>query len=142
MNNFSDTPTPKPVARQVLKVLEAGVKTPGGNIYSLQTLHNIVTQFECQPVSFGVISDGGPVTVDTNLPDVSHRVTNMWVDGNTLYGEVEVLNTPQGVLLKQIMEEASPVSMGAKIRGLGVVPESGGEVQNYTFIRIDIGLES
>ena len=144
MNNFSDTPTPKPVVRQVVKVLEAGVKTPGGYRYSLETLHDIVAQFECQPVSVGIICDTSEVpSLETNLSDVSHRVTSLWVDGNALYGEVEVLDTPKGLLAKQMLENGTnPVSMGAKIRGTGTVPRSGGEVQNYEFLRIDIGLES
>lgn len=47
----------------------------------------------------------------------SHLVTNLWWEGNTLMGEGEILPTPNGLILKKLLE--SGVRVGISSRGVG-----------------------
>ena len=65
-----------------------------------------------------------------NLQNVSHNVLNMGWDGDDLVGEVEVLSTPSGNILKELFQ--SGIKLGISSRGLGSVKEKGdvNEVQD------------
>jgi len=58
-----------------------------------------------------------------NLKNVSHIITNIWNDGDDIYGEVEVLPTPSGNILKSLIE--SNVTVGISSRALGSVQHNG-----------------
>lgn len=62
-----------------------------------------------------------------NLKNVSHLMTNIWFEGNDVYGEVEVLPTPSGNILRSLIE--ADVTVGISSRALGsVLNESGNDV--------------
>ena len=65
-----------------------------------------------------------------NLQNVSHNVLGMDWDGDDLVGEVEVLSTPSGNILKELFQ--SGIKLGISSRGLGSVKEKGdvNEVQD------------
>ena len=65
-----------------------------------------------------------------NLQNVSHNVLGMGWDGDDLVGEVEVLSTPSGNILKELFQ--SGIKLGISSRGLGSVKEKGdvNEVQD------------
>ena len=62
--------------------------------------------------------------------NVSHNVLTMGWDGDDLVGEVEVLSTPSGNILKELFK--SGIKLGISSRGLGSVKEKGdvNEVQD------------
>lgn len=60
-----------------------------------------------------------------NLQNVSHNVTKMWWDGNNLVGEVEVLGTPSGNILKELFK--SGITLGISSRGMGTTREHEGK---------------
>jgi len=43
---------------------------------------------------------GYPTRLETSLTEVSHRITDLEMYGDALYGKVEVLETPKGKILK------------------------------------------
>ena len=51
------------------------------------------------------------------LENVSHLLTKTWWDGDTLMGEVEVLDTPKGLILEKLINRK--VKLGISSRGLG-----------------------
>ena len=59
-----------------------------------------------------------------NLQNVSHLVTELWWDGNNVMGKIEVLNTPAGGILKELVN--CNVKMGISSRSLGSVKQEGG----------------
>jgi hypothetical protein len=61
-----------------------------------------------------------------NLKNASHLVTKMWWDGDNVMGKVEVLNTPTGKVLKELLN--ANVKLGISSRGMGSVREGAGEV--------------
>tara|TARA_B100000214_G_scaffold374476_1_gene357368 strand:+ start:1077 stop:1667 length:591 start_codon:yes stop_codon:yes gene_type:complete len=60
-----------------------------------------------------------------NLKNCSHLVTAIWMEENKVFGKIEVLNTPAGSILRNLVE--SGVKMGISSRGMGSVRESNGQ---------------
>lgn len=65
-----------------------------------------------------------PDSAVVSLSNVSHLVTKMWWEGETLYGEVEIIDTPSGNILKGLLR--SGVMLGISSRGVGSVKSSNG----------------
>jgi hypothetical protein len=59
-----------------------------------------------------------------NLKNASHMVTDVWWDGPNVMGKVQVLNTPSGKILQELVNDG--VKLGISSRGLGSVSESQG----------------
>jgi len=62
-----------------------------------------------------------PESSVVNLQNVSHNVRKIWWKGNDLCGTVEVLGTPAGNILKELLKAG--VKLGISSRGLGSVEE-------------------
>tara|TARA_R100000808_G_C2152959_1_gene162771 strand:+ start:2787 stop:3398 length:612 start_codon:yes stop_codon:yes gene_type:complete len=60
-----------------------------------------------------------------NLKNASHMVTDVWWDGDDVMGKVQVLDTPSGKVLKELVNAG--VKLGISSRGLGSVSESNGQ---------------
>jgi len=65
-----------------------------------------------------------PDTSVINLSNASHLVTDIWMDGQKCMGKIEVLNTPTGNVLKELVNAG--VKLGISSRGMGSVTESNG----------------
>lgn len=65
-----------------------------------------------------------------NLKNVSHNITDMWWDGDEVYGKIEILPTPSGNILKALIE--NNITVGVSSRGMGSLQDRGGvlEVQD------------
>jgi hypothetical protein len=59
-----------------------------------------------------------------NLKEVSHLITKIWWEGNDVWGEVEVLDTPNGRTLKSLIE--GNVKLGSSSRAVGSLKEDNG----------------
>jgi len=57
-----------------------------------------------------------------NLQNVSHTIKRCWWEGDSVMGDVEVLNTPAGNILKALF--ASGITVGISSRGMGSVSEN------------------
>jgi hypothetical protein len=66
-----------------------------------------------------------PDSAVVNLQNVSHNVKKMWWDGDSLLGDVEVLSTPSGNILKELFK--SGITLGISSRGMGTTRESDGK---------------
>tara|TARA_Y100001933_G_scaffold45240_1_gene43059 strand:- start:1723 stop:2349 length:627 start_codon:yes stop_codon:yes gene_type:complete len=66
-----------------------------------------------------------PDSAVVNLQNVSHNVSKMWWDGDSLVGEVHVLSTPAGNILKELFK--SGITLGISSRGMGTTRESEGK---------------
>lgn len=58
-----------------------------------------------------------------NLKNVSHLITDIWNDGNDVYGKLEILPTPMGNIARALLE--SNVKVGISSRALGSVQSKG-----------------
>jgi hypothetical protein len=60
-----------------------------------------------------------------NLKNSSHIVTDIWWDGDDVKGKVQVLTTPSGQILRNLIEGG--VKLGISSRGLGSVAQAGAD---------------
>ena len=65
-----------------------------------------------------------------NLKNVSHIITEYWWDGDHVMGKIEVLPTPSGNILKELIK--SGITVGVSSRGMGSLEQNGNvmEVQD------------
>ena len=68
-----------------------------------------------------------PADGRTKLQRVSHILTGLHIEGNEIIGEAEVLNTPNGRILRAIAEAAGQV--GVSSRGFGSTKSTSGGVE-------------
>ena len=56
---------------------------------------------------------------------IEHLVTDVWWQGDDVMGKVQVLNTPSGKVLQELVKAG--VKLGISSRGMGSVKESNGD---------------
>lgn len=76
-----------------------------------------------------------PESSVVNLNNVSHNVRKMWWEANNLLGEVEILGTPAGNILKELFRAG--IKLGISSRGLGSVKPDN---ENYNVVQEDFEL--
>lgn len=80
-----------------------------------------------------------PDSAVISLANVSHLVTRMWWEGTTLYGEIEIAETPSGNILKGLLK--SGIKLGISSRGVGSVKNiKGSDVvqEDFELIGFDV----
>ena len=120
----------KLVVKGVLQRAEA--KNQNGRIYPRETLvreaKKYMKEFVNEKRAMGELDH--PESSVVNLQNVSHNVRKMHFEGDNLMGEVEVLPTPSGNILKELFKAG--IKLGISSRGMGsveTVNENGAEAQ-------------
>ena len=117
----------KLVVRGVLQRAES--KNQNGRIYPREVLmresKKYLKEFISQHRALGELDH--PESSVVNLQNASHNITEMHWEGDNLLGEVEVLGTPSGNILKELFK--SGIKLGISSRGMGSVEtvSEGGE---------------
>ena len=118
----------KLVVKGVLQRAEA--KNQNGRVYPREILtreaKNYNENFIKQNRALGELDH--PDSSVVNLQNVSHNVKEMHFEGDNLLGTVEILTTPSGNILKELIKNG--IKLGISSRGLGsveVVRESNGD---------------
>ena len=57
-----------------------------------------------------------------NLKNVSHNIKDVWWDGDNVMGKIEILPTPSGNILKELIKAG--VTVGVSSRGMGSLEEN------------------
>lgn len=115
--------------------LQADIKNRNGRIYPLSTLQKEVTRYMKEQVAenraLGEL--GHPDNPTINLPLVSHRITELRQDGSDFHGKAKILDTPNGRIVKNLVDEG--VKLGVSSRGLGsIIETSEGSVVGEDFM--------
>jgi hypothetical protein len=76
-----------------------------------------------------------PDNLSIDLKNVSHIITEAWMDGNNAVGKCKILNTPSGLIVQSLIEGG--VRPGVSSRGTGNV-NSRGIVEDFAFVTLDI----
>ena len=63
-----------------------------------------------------------PESTVINLKNVSHLISEYWWDGDNVMGKIEVLPTPSGNILKELIK--SGITVGVSSRGMGSLEEN------------------
>jgi len=117
--------------------MQSEIKNRNGRVYPLSEISAAV-QGAGQRIKetngiFGELDH--PQTLSINLDRISHVITELWMQDNNAYGKAKLLNTPMGLIAKELAK--SGVKLGVSSRGAGSVTESGG-VSGYQFVTVDI----
>ena len=111
------------VVKGVIQRAEA--KNQNGRIYPKEILEREINKYIQGPVrekrALGELDH--PESSVINLQNVSHNVTKVKMVGDDVYGEVEILSTPAGNILKELFRNG--ITVGISSRGMGSVQESG-----------------
>lgn len=120
---------------------EAELKNRNGRVYPKDVMKSAIDKYNEEYVLKGrAISelshpDGRP---QPKPEFASHLVTELNMDGNTVYGKAKILNTPNGNILKGLLEGG--VKFGVSTRGLGSISERAGTryvCSDYVITAID-----
>jgi hypothetical protein len=76
-----------------------------------------------------------PDNLSIDLKNVSHIITEAYMDGDAAIGKCKILNTPSGLIVKSLIEGG--VKVGVSSRGTGNVTMEG-IVEDFSFVTLDI----
>src|SRR5208282_1422378 len=80
-----------------------------------------------------------PESVSVDPRQASHLITDLWIEGNNIMGKAKILDTPNGKIVKALMDEG--VTLGVSSRGFGSLKEVNGVQQvqdDYHLATVDI----
>jgi hypothetical protein len=102
----------------------ANAKNQNGRVYPKEILKREVEAYMQGPVAenraMGELDH--PESSVINLQNVSHTIKKCWWDGDDVMGDVEILPTPAGNILKALF--AAGVTVGISSRGMGSVSDN------------------
>jgi hypothetical protein len=126
----------------------AGRPNANGRIYPTNVLRQAVEEIQEDVNSRRVLGEfDHPPDAKIHLDRVSHLITKLWMEGDTVFGECEVLeHTTHGRQLKALFE--ANVNIGISSRGVGDMESTIHEgeeyyqvLPGYTFVTFDIVAE-
>ena len=101
----------------------AGAKNQNGRIYPKDILMREVASYKKVQIAerraLGELDH--PESSVVNLANVSHNIIDAWWNGDDVVGKVEILSTPAGNILKELLKAG--IKLGISSRGLGSVDQ-------------------
>lgn len=101
-------------------------KNRNGRSYPKEIMENAVNKYVTDQVktkrAVGELNHPEGPTV--NLDKVSHRITDLQIEGNNVMGKARILDTPMGRIVKGLLE--GEVQLGVSTRGMGSLENRGG----------------
>ena len=105
-------------------VQRAEAKNQNGRVYPKQVLLREVDKYIKGPIAenraLGELDH--PESSVINLKNACHNILDLWWDGDDLMGKVELLNTPSGNIVKEILRGGHTI--GISSRGTGSVTQT------------------
>ena len=105
-------------------IQRAEAKNQNGRVYPKEILEREIKKYVDGPVrerrALGELDH--PESSVINLQNVSHNVIKVKMVGDDVYGEVEILSTPAGNILKELFRNG--ITVGISSRGMGSVEEN------------------
>jgi hypothetical protein len=106
-----------------------------GRIYPRNVLEREVRNYQKFIIENRALGElDHPDSSVVNLKNVSHIVREAHVEGDVVYGSVEILDTPSGKILQSLVE--SGVKLGISSRGVGTTKKQG----DYQIVQDDFQL--
>jgi hypothetical protein len=123
LNEAKMNPTKNLVVEGVVQ--RADAKNENGRVYPKSILHREVEKYIAGPIAqnraLGELDH--PESSVISLKNVCHNIKQLWWDGDDLFGRIEVLNTPSGNILKDLL--LNNITVGISSRGMGSVKQLG-----------------
>ena len=122
------------------KLQEADVQNGNGRVYPQAIMEREVKKYKQVVEDRRALGElDHPDSSIVNLANVSHMITEVWMDGPAVMGKAKVLEPPSGQILKALIE--SGVKIGISSRGMGSVREQMGKTiveDDFQLICFDI----
>ena len=102
----------------------AEVKNGNGRYYSKELWNREMEKYKDlieQRRSMGELDH--PESTVVNLKNVSHLITDYYWDGDNVMGKIEILHTPSGNILKELIKNG--ITVGVSSRGMGSLEQRG-----------------
>lgn len=120
--------------------LQAEQRNRNGRIYPISVLENEVNRYRDNYISknraMGELNHPPRPTVDPAM--ASHLIVELSRAGNNYIGKTKILNTPQGQIVKGLIEGG--VNLGVSSRGLGSLKEGSGQYSGAKVVKEDFRL--
>ena len=105
-------------------IQRAEAKNQNGRIYPKEILEREIENYINGPVkerrALGELDH--PESSVINLQNASHNITKVYWNGDDVMGEVEILSTPSGNILKELFRNG--ITVGISSRGMGSVKDN------------------
>jgi len=121
-------------------ILTAGKVTVNNHIYPREVLEKAVCEFSEKLKagdSFGVVEDGIPLS----LGKITHRVTNIEMSGDDVIASAVIMDTPEGLKIKAMLENGGDDMASLSFNGHGRADENG-TIDRFSLDSININLDS
>lgn len=109
--------------------LQSELKNRNGRMYPQEMLQKEISRYVTEYVdkkrAFGEL--GHPDGPTINLDRVSHMITDLREDGTNFVGKAKILNTPNGNIVKALIDEGA--RLGVSSRGMGSIRTEGHDIQ-------------
>jgi hypothetical protein len=109
--------------------LQANLQNRNGRVYPLDILEREVSRYHsayvAQHRALGEL--GHPDGPTINLDRASHLIVDLFKEGNNFIGKAKILNTPNGKIVKNLIDEG--VKLGVSSRGMGSLKENSRGIQ-------------
>ena len=101
----------------------SGSKNQNGRVYPKPILIREANRYQAQEIrenrAYGELDH--PDNQVVNIRNASHTVNRLWWNGNDLMGELEILDTPSGNIVRNILMAGK--TLGISSRGLGSIKQ-------------------
>ena len=104
---------------------KADTQNGNGRVYPMEVLTREVNNYSKLVKERRALGElDHPEDSVINLTKASHMVTAIWMEGKDVKGKIQVLNTPSGQVLQELVK--ANVNVGISSRGMGSVSENQG----------------
>lgn len=117
--------------------LQGGIRNQNERIYPVEEIskavQGLMEKVQAGTPILGEVDHPDELTI--NLDRVSHKITEMWMDGDNGHGKLKIIPTPKGQIIRTLLEDG--VRLGVSSRGSGNVDHQG-HVSDFEIVTIDI----
>lgn len=119
------------------RMMAAEQKNLNQRIYPRSQIEEAVKliQAKCQEGAFVMGELNHPDNLSIDLKNVSHIITEAWMEGDNAMGKCKILDTPSGQIVQSLIKGG--VKLGVSSRGTGNVTNEG-IVEDFNFVTLDI----
>ena len=123
LNEAKMNPTKNLVVEGIVQ--RADAKNENGRVYPKAILHREVEKYIAGPIAqnraLGELAH--PESSVISLKNVCHNIKQLRWEGDDLFGRIEILNTPSGNILRDLI--LNNITVGISSRGMGSVKQLG-----------------
>jgi len=100
-----------------------------GRIYDSNMMKEAIEKFNKEGIKTCELQPDYENFLSHNLTNTAGKVENIWVENNQVFGKIELLDTPKGKIVKELMNEGCKFKLNPRILGekIPVLDEEGNQ---------------